>query len=238
MLFDEKEKYGEEVRVVDFGGWSRELCGGTHVVRSGDLGAAILLSESSVGQGLRRIDLVAGEAAEQRWERDTSVLREAATALRVPPDEVPERVAALQATLRRLQRELEEAKRRALSGGGAGSAVVEDVAGIRLLHLLLDGGAGAEEVKAAVDGLYADRLGGDGIAVVVGETTLAVKVGETPRGRGLRAGDLVRAASAATGAKGGGRHDFGSGGVGDPARRGDAVAAVREAIAAAGAGFS
>ncbi|HEY0410710.1 MAG TPA: alanine--tRNA ligase-related protein, partial [Candidatus Dormibacteraeota bacterium] len=238
MLFDEKEKYGEEVRVVDFGGWSRELCGGTHVVRSGDLGAAILLSESSVGQGLRRIDLVAGEAAEQRWERDTSVLREAATALRVPPDEVPERVAALQATLRRLQRELEEAKRRALSGGGAGSAVIEDVAGIRLLHLLLDGGAGAEEVKAAVDGLYADRLGGDGIAVVVGETTLAVKVGETPRGRGLRASELVKAASAATGAKGGGRPDFGSGGVGDPARRGDAVAAVREAIAAAGGGAS
>jgi alanyl-tRNA synthetase len=228
------EKYGEEVRVVDFGGWSRELCGGTHVTRSGDLGAAILLAESSVGQGLRRIDMVAGEAAEQRWERDAAVLRETATALRVPPDEVPERIAALQAGLRRLQRELEEARRRALSGGGAGSAEVEDVAGIRLLHLLLDGGAGADEVKAAVDSLHVDRLGGDGIALVVGESTLAVKVGEAARGRGLRAGDLVRAAAAATGARGGGRPDFASGGVGDPARRGAAVAAVREAIAAAG----
>jgi alanyl-tRNA synthetase len=234
MLFDEKEKYGEEVRVVDFGGWSRELCGGTHVTRSGDLGAAILLSESSVGQGLRRIDMVAGRAAEQRWEHDATVLREAATALRVPPDEVPDRVAALQATLRRLQRELEDVKRRALSGGGTGSAVVEDVAGVRLLHLLLDGGAGADEVKAAVDGLYADRLGGDGVAVVVGETTLAVKVGATPRGRGLRAGDLVKAAAAATGGRGGGGPDFASGGVVDSARRGDAVAAVREAIVSAG----
>jgi alanyl-tRNA synthetase len=236
MLFDGKEKYGEEVRVVDFGGWSRELCGGTHVTRSGDLGAAILVSESSVGQGLRRIDMVAGEAAEQRWEQEASVLREAATALRVPPDEVPERVSALQASLRRLQRELEEAKRRALSGGGAGSAVVEDVTGIKLLHLVLDGGAGAEEVKAAVDSLYADRLRGDGIALVVGETTLAVKVGEGARGRGLRAGELARTASAATGARGGGRPDFASGGVGDPARRADAVAAVREAIAVAGEG--
>ncbi|HEY0409225.1 MAG TPA: DHHA1 domain-containing protein, partial [Candidatus Dormibacteraeota bacterium] len=217
-------------------GWSRELCGGTHVTRSGDLGAAILVSESSVGQGLRRIDMVAGEAAEQRWEQDATVLREAATALRVPADEVPERVSALQASLRRLQRELEEAKSRALSGGGAGSAVVEDVAGIRLLHLVLDGGVGADEVKSAVDSLYADRLGGDGVAVVVGETTLAVKVGPTPLGRGLRAGDLVRAAAAATGGRGGGRAEFASGGVVDPARRGDAVAAVREAIAAAGQG--
>jgi len=234
MLFD--EKYGEEVRVVDFGGWSRELCGGTHVARSGDLGAAILVSESSVGQGLRRIDMVAGKAAEDRWERDAAALRDTATALKVPLDEVPDRVAALQARLRQLQRELEEAKRRALSGGGAGGAEVEDVAGIRLLHVLLDGGAGVEEVKAAVDSLYADRLGGDGVALVLGESALAVKVGRGAQGRGLRAGDLAQAAAAATGAKAGGRADFANGGVGDPSRRGEAVAAVREAIAAAGGG--
>jgi alanyl-tRNA synthetase len=154
----------------------------------------------------------------------------------VPVDEVPGRVAALQANLRRLQRELEEAKRRALSGVGAGGAEVEDVAGIRLLHVLLDGGAGTEEVKAAVDSLYADRLGGDGVALVLGETALAVKVGRAAQGRGLRAGDLARTAAAATGAKAGGRADFANGGVGDPSRRSDAVAAVREAIAAAGGG--
>ncbi|HEX3605188.1 MAG TPA: alanine--tRNA ligase [Candidatus Dormibacteraeota bacterium] len=232
MLFD--EKYGEDVRVVDFGGWSRELCCGTHVARSGDLGAAILLSESSVGQGLRRIDMVAGEAAEERWERDAATLRETATALRVPPDEVAERVAALQARLRQLQRELEEAKRRALSGGGTSAAEVEDVAGVRLLHVLLDGDAGAEEVKAAVDSLYADRLGGDGIALVLGETALAVKVGQSAQGRGRRAGDLARAAAQATGSRAGGRADFANGGVGDASRRAEAVVAVREAIAAAG----
>jgi alanyl-tRNA synthetase len=234
MLFD--EKYGEEVRVVDFGGWSRELCGGTHVTRSGDLGAAILLSESSVGQGLRRIDMVAAEAAERHWEQDAGLLRETATALKVPPDEVPQRVATLQANLRRLQRELDEAKRRALSGGGAAGAVLEEVAGIRFLHLLLNGGAGADEVTAAIDGLYADRLQGQGVALVVGEGALAVKLGGAARERGLNAGDLVRAAARATGGGGGGSPEFARGKVGDSARRGEAVTAVREAIAAAGEG--
>jgi len=230
MLFD--EKYGDEVRVVDFGGWSRELCGGTHMARSGDIGAALLLSESSVGQGLRRIDMVAGEAAEQRWERDAATLREVATALRVPADEVPERVAALQQRLRQLQRDLDEARRRALSGGGAGAPVLEEVAGIRLLHLLLDGATGADEVTAAVDGLYAERLMGDGVAMVVGDATLAVKLGGTALQRGLNAGELVRLAAQATGGGGGGRADFARGKVGDPARREAAVAAVRDAITA------
>src|SRR5581483_3316973 len=90
------EKYGEQVRVVDFGGWSRELCGGTHVGRTGELGAAILVSESSIGQGTRRIDMVVGEAAEQYWTNAATSLRQAAQALRVKPEEVPERIVALQ----------------------------------------------------------------------------------------------------------------------------------------------
>ncbi len=89
-------------------------------------------------------------------------------------------------------------------------------------------------MKAAVDSLYADRLGGEGVAVVMGETTLAVKVGQGAQGRGLRAGDRVRVAAAATGGKGGGRADFANGGVVDASRREQAVAALRAAIAAAG----
>ena len=88
------EAYSPDVRVVDFGGWSRELCGGTHVTRSGDLGAAILVSESSIGQGIRRIEMVSGESAEERWRRIGTALLTTARALKTRPEEVPERVAA------------------------------------------------------------------------------------------------------------------------------------------------
>ena len=96
------EAYSPDVRVVDFGGWSRELCGGTHVTRSGDLGAAIIVSESSIGQGIRRIEMVSGESAEERWRRIGAALQTTARALKTRPEEVPERVAALQEQVRKL----------------------------------------------------------------------------------------------------------------------------------------
>ena len=225
------EKYGDQVRVVDFGGWSRELCGGTHVARSGDIGAALLLSESSIGSGVRRIDMVAGEAAERRWSGDLDALRQAAAALRARPEEVPERVATLQAQVRRLQRQVEEERRRAVSGGGATAATVELVDGVRLAHSLVDGDRDA--VVAAVDTLFADRLQGDGVALALGERAVAVKVGGAAATAGVHAGRLVRLAAETTGGRGGGRADFANGGVGDPALRQRALDEVRRALAGA-----
>ncbi len=227
------ENYGDLVRVVDFGGWSRELCGGSHVSRTGEIGAAIIVDESSIGQGKRRIELVAGDAAERRWRDLGQALQSAGRALRVPAEQVPERVAALQEQVRKLNKDLEAARR----GGGAslGEAALEDVAGIKLAHLMLDPEQ-SDGVREAADRLFAERLQGDGVAAVLGGTSLAVKVGGRALEAGLHAGNLVSVAAAATGGGGGGRRDFASGGVKDPNRREAALVAIREAVQKAAGG--
>jgi alanyl-tRNA synthetase len=226
------EKYGEQVRVVDFGGWSRELCGGTHVNRTGELGAAIIVSESSIGQGTRRIDMVAGEAAEQYWTAVASSLREAALQLRVKPEEVPERITALQQQVRTLQRELAGAKRTHATNNLSQPPDVEELGSVRFAHRIVDGGAAAEAVKVLADDLFAEYLQADGVVLVMGDGSLAVKVGGGALRSGVRAGDLARIASEATGGKGGGRPDFAAGSVADPEKRGDALDAVRRALGA------
>jgi alanyl-tRNA synthetase len=230
------ESYAELVRVVDFGGWSRELCGGTHVARTGELGAAIIVSESSIGQGKRRIEMVAGEAAERRWRETGQALQTAARALRAPLEQVPDRVHALQEQIRRLNRELEAARRGgATTGAGVGDAPLEDVSGIRLAHLMLDPDGG-DGVREAADRLFAERLQGDGVAAVLGGTSLAVKVGGRALDAGLHAGTLVSAAAAATGGGGGGRREFASGGVKDTEKRGAALEVIRQAVEKAAGG--
>ena len=221
------EKYGEQVRVVDFGSWSRELCGGTHVSRTGELGAAIVVSESSIGQGVRRIDMVVGEAAEQYWTTMAASLRDAAQQLRVKPEEVPVRVTALLQQARSLQKDLAEAKRHTATRTST-EPDVEELGSVRFAHLATDGDA--DEVKSAADSLFAERLQADGVVLVTGSASLAVKVGGGALQSGVRAGDLARLAAEATGAKGGGRPDFAAGGVGDPEKRDDAINAVRAAL--------
>jgi alanyl-tRNA synthetase len=224
------EKYTDSVRVVDFGGWSRELCGGTHVHHTGEVGAAIIVSESSIGQGVRRIEMVAGEAAERRWQETGESLLTTARALRARPGEVPDRVTALQEQLKSARRDLDDARRR-----GAGDAVthgtsVEDIGGLRYASLVVDGEADSSTIVNVTDRLFAEQLGGDGVAVVVGTTVVAVKVGATAQRAGLRAGDLVRGAAELMGGRGGGRPDFAQGAVKDPARREQALALVRDTV--------
>ena len=223
------EAYTPDVRVVDFGGWSRELCGGTHVTRSGDLGAAIIVSESSIGQGIRRIEMVSGESAEERWRRTGGALQTTARALKTRPEEVPERVAALQEQFRKLSREVTQA-RQAGPSVATDAAIVEDAGGVPFAHLVLDGDVDAEGVSQAGDRLLADRLHGDGVAAVLGPTTLVIKVGGRALEAGIHAGTLVTGAAQITGGKGGGRPDLGRGKVGDPAKREAALSLLRDAI--------
>jgi alanyl-tRNA synthetase len=117
-----EEKYGDVVRVVCFGDWTCELCGGTHVRNTADIGPAVIVSESSIGSGLRRIDMVAGEAADERIRRDRDLLNDVARTFNSSPEQLPERVQALRNQLKDAQKEIEKL-RQARIGGGDGMAV-------------------------------------------------------------------------------------------------------------------
>jgi alanyl-tRNA synthetase len=225
------EAYSPDVRVVDFGGWSRELCGGTHVTRSGDLGAAMIVSESSIGQGIRRIELVAGEGAEERWQRNGAALLTTARALKTRPEEVPERVLALQEQVKRLSRDVAQARQAGPSNLHTDAAIVEEAGGVRFVHLVLDGDVDADAIAQASDRLLADNLQGDGVVAVLGPETLVIKVGGRALDAGIDAGTLVKGAADVTGGKGGGRPELGRGKIGDPAKREAAVSQLRSAIA-------
>jgi alanyl-tRNA synthetase len=225
------EAYSPDVRVVDFGGWSRELCGGTHVTRSGDLGAAMIVSETSIGQGIRRIELVAGASAEERWQRNGSALLAAARALKTRPEEVPERIVALQEQVKRLSRDVTQARQAGPSSVRTDAAIVEEAGGVRFAHLVLDGDVDADGIAQAGDRLLADSLHGDGVVAVLGPDTLVIKVGGRALEAGIDAGTLVKGAADATGGKGGGRPELGRGKIGDPTKREAALSLLRTAIA-------
>jgi alanyl-tRNA synthetase len=113
-----EEKYGDVVRVVCFGGWTCELCGGTHVQNTADIGTAVIVSESSIGSGLRRIDMVVGEAADDLVIRDRELLSDLAKSFNVSPDALPARIQALRAQLKETEREREKLRRERIGGDG------------------------------------------------------------------------------------------------------------------------
>jgi alanyl-tRNA synthetase len=222
-LFD--EKYGDLVRVVSFGDWARELCGGTHVERSGEIGLALISSDRSIGAGIRRIEMRAGAAAEQQVRDDDRLLRELGDALRTAPTELPARVAALQAEAKRLEKEAANLRQRLASGGGAQleEAVVD---GVHLMLQRVD--AGETDLLVFADSAL-NRANGDGVAIVVGGRNFAVKVAN-PLAERLPANDLIQAFRRVAGGKGGGRGPVGQGGGIDPNRVDDAFKSVQDYV--------
>lgn len=207
------EKYGEHVRVLKMGGYSTELCGGTHVGRTGDIGLFKLVSEGGVSAGVRRIEAVTGQGALDYVTDEEHRLAEAATLLGGNATELVEKVRSLADRQKKLERELESLRAKAASSATsdlAGAAV--DVAGIRVLASRLEG-FDAKALRDAVDRLKQQL--GDAVIVLAGasdgKAALVAGVNGAATGR-VKAGELLSHVASQIGGKGGGRPDLAQGG--------------------------
>ncbi|SMF31020.1 alanyl-tRNA synthetase [Azospirillum oryzae] len=238
------EKYGDEVRVVSMGGphgeidrdYSIELCGGTHVRRTGDIGVFKIVSEGAVAAGVRRIEALTGTGAKAWLSERDHLLTEAASVLKVKPDEVPSRVAVLVEERRKMERELAELRRQVAMGGGAkadGGNEAKDVAGVKFAARVVEG-LPAKDLKPMADELK--KQVGSGVVVLIasneGKASIVIGVTDDLTGS-LSAVDLVRVGAEALGGKGGGgRPDMAQAGGPDASLAPAAIEAIEKAIAA------
>ncbi|MES2034030.1 MAG: alanine--tRNA ligase, partial [Pseudomonadota bacterium] len=233
------EKYGDEVRVLTLGrsltdegkAYSVELCGGTHVGRTGDIALFKIVSEQGVAAGVRRIEALTGEAARRYLLDQAGVARDLADRFKTPVSEVLARVETLEAQRRKLEKDLAEAKKAlALGGGGSGAATAEDIGGVSFIGKVLDG-VGGKELR----GLAEEFKKQAGVVAIVGtsegKAAVAVAVAADLTGR-FNAAELAKAAVIAMGGQGaGGRPDFAQGGAPDDSKAAEGVAAVKAALA-------
>jgi len=234
------EKYGDEVRVVAMGGpsgtgrYSVELCGGTHVTRTGDIGLFKITGEGAVAAGVRRVEALTGEGALAYVNEQEARLRAAADALRVAPAELPDRLTALVADRKRLEKELAAARRQLATGGGARTEAPEDIGGVKFIGRALDG-VPPKELRGLADDLK-KQLGSGVVALVTavdGKAAIVVGVTEDLTER-FDAVALVRSGAAALGGTGGGgRPDMAQAGGPNGAAAADALAAIEKALAEA-----
>ncbi|MDO5710950.1 MAG: DHHA1 domain-containing protein, partial [Micrococcales bacterium] len=231
------EKYGDAVRVVSIGDWSRELCGGTHAQRAGQLGIVKLLGESSIGSGVRRVEALVGLDAYSHLTKESLIVSQLADVLKARPDELAARVESIVGRLRDAERQIASIRAQAVLAQAASLADgARDIAGVRLVahHAGVDV-SGDDLRTLALD--LRNRLG-DACASVVALSAVAkdrpvivVATNGPARDLGIRAGDLVKAAATALGGGGGGKPDLAQGGGIDAARIPAALTAVQDAVA-------
>ncbi|MDH7568277.1 MAG: alanine--tRNA ligase [Armatimonadota bacterium] len=227
------EKYGEKVRVVRMGDVSLELCGGTHVERTGQIGLMHILSESSVGAGLRRIEAVTGHGVTEQLRRQEALLAEVAAALKSSPADAPARVRAHLEETAALRRQLEELK--AQQASAQATQLLAEAAAVKDTRLIAAraGGANREALTQMAD-VLAQKLGSGAVVlagVSAGGVTFVAKVTPDLVKRGAHAGNLVREVARAAGGGGGGRPDFAQAGGKDPQKVDVALAVAREVLA-------
>jgi alanyl-tRNA synthetase len=230
------EKYGDRVRVVSIGSYSLELCGGTHVRATGDIGPFVLTEESGVAAGVRRIEALTGAGAVTWLQDRQAALDRTLAALGAPADQAADAVAKLQTDVKRLARENEQLKMKlALGGGGGGSATSDEIA-VGDVKLIARRVTGLE--KGALRGLadsLRDRLG-RGVVILAaendGKVQLLVSVTKDLTDR-VKAGQLVKELAPIVGGGGGGRPDFAEAGGKDPSKIDDLLAAARKVVGAA-----
>jgi alanyl-tRNA synthetase len=226
------EKYGDEVRVLRFGDFSVELCGGTHVERTGDIGVFKITSEGGIASGVRRIEAVTGKGALEWIDARQRTLDELAGMLRSQPELAAAKVEQLQKRVKDLEKELVAARQALVTGGSTDhDADIQEIAGIKVLATRMDG-ADARTLRDAVD-RFKDKLQS---AVVVlgavddGKVRLAAGVTKNNTDR-IRAGDLIKPVAEQVGGKGGGRPDFAEAGGSNPDALDRALGSVPQWVA-------
>jgi alanyl-tRNA synthetase len=237
------EKYGDEVRVVAMGegsgnmlGWSVELCGGTHVQRTGDIGLISVVGEAGVASGVRRLEALTGKAARKTANKQLQVVKAAAAELKVPLEEMPGRIGALLDERKKLERDLSDAKKKLAMGGGgtaAGEASdVRQVNGVKLLARAVSG-IDLKDLRSLAD--EGKRQVGSGIVAIVGlsdDGKAGIVVGVTDDlTKRFNAVDLVKKGAEVLGGKGGGgRPDMAQAGGPDGSKADAALKAIEAAL--------
>jgi alanyl-tRNA synthetase len=232
------EKYGSEVRVVEIGDYSRELCGGTHVARSGQLGLIKVLGEQSIGAGVRRVEALVGIDAFRYLAKESVLVAQLSEQLKTRREELPERISGVVTRLREAEKELERVRSQQVlqvAGELAGGAV--DVGGIAFVGHRVPDGTSADDLRRLAMDVRGRLPGRPAVVIIAGvpkdRPVIVVATSEEARARGLRAGALVGVAAKVLGGGGGGKDDLAQGGGANAGAIDEALGAVRRAVAAA-----